>query len=161
MCVYTITLIYKHKQLLTWFILFFLPCQANVLVSFLLLWLTSWGKRFVLSYSFLYIVKRGQNRNSRQEPRGRDWSRDPGGALRTGLLLRACSSRLAKDNLPTGGTTHNGLDSSISTFIQMSHSLAYRPGWWSHLFSQLRFPLPRWLQLVFQTVKNLTSTPSL
>ena len=98
---------------------------------------TSWeGKGFVSSwYSGHNPITEGSwGRNSRQEPGGRNWSRDHGETLLPGLFSTACSigflvhPRLTCPEVspPTVGWVlpHQ------SVIKQMSHRHAHGPVWW-------------------------------
>lgn len=80
---------------------------------------------------------------SRQEPRGRNWSRGHRGVLLTGFLfLLSCSTQ---DRQPRGGTSHSDLGlSGYASHVCPQAKLV-------EASSHLRLPLPKW-----QTYVKLT-----
>lgn len=91
-------------------------------------------KEFISAYSLKSIMKRCQDRKSRQEPQVRNWSRGLGAAS---VACSACSviafrTTCLRVALPTVGWTvpHQSL------IKNMLHRLAHRPIWWKHLLNR-------------------------
>lgn len=69
-------------------------------------------------YSLLSIIERKQRGRSRQEPGGKNGSRDRAVKLHTGFFSMVTHLVLLYNPGPVGDTTHNGLGPLISIIIR-------------------------------------------
>lgn len=83
---------------------------------------SNWGGKglfHVITLRYHWVTGESQGRNLRQEPRGRNWSWEPGGPLPTASILSAVSLYFLYNSGPPvqGGTSHDGLgpDSSVAS----------------------------------------------